>query len=251
MAVSGLRYKQGPEGEQKDMAAASLMYRAVEFMILTGNTVVDEEWRPARIDVVKTFTEISRTVIGAPLLEGEELTINDCTLGEHNEYVKLILLDPGEGEKKEPTRAVMHLMGNSMRMIGNSIVTGLDDGSVNKSRTRHINVMNVPTKLQEYQNDHTERRPKHTAIPEVRTYDVAERANEAFNGAPPGLKTVQNKVYLKTGSGRVAAAIDKEASLLTINDLVKNQDVKVSQDPQAIVKVLGHGWTKAYLMEVG
>ena len=91
-------------------------------------------------------------------------------------------------------------------------------------------------------------------MPEVRTYDVADRANEAFNGAPPGLKilqlTVQNKVYLKTGTGAGAAATDKEASLLTIIDLIKNQDIKVFEDPQAIFKLLGHGWTKAYLMEV-
>ncbi len=109
----------------------------------------------------------------------------------------------------------------------------------------------VPKKLQEYQIDHTERRPKHTAIaPEVGTYDVAERAN----GARPGLTIlqliVQNKLYLKTGTRAGAAAADKEASMLTISDLVKNQDVKAFQDPQAIVKLLGHGWTKAYLMEV-
>ena len=149
---------------------------------------MDEEWRPARIDVVKTFTELSRTVMGAPLLEGAELTVNDCTLREHNEYVKLIMPDPAEGEKKEPTRAVMHLMENSMRMRGNSIVTRLDDGSVKKSRTSHNNVMEVPKKFQEYQIDRTERRQKHTAMPEVRKYDVAERANEAFIRAPPGLK---------------------------------------------------------------
>ncbi len=31
---------------------------------------------------------------------------------------------------------------------------------------------------------------------------------------------------------------------------MKNQDVKVFQDRQAIVNLLGHGWTKAYLMQV-
>ena len=179
------------------MAAAAILYRAIEFMILTEKTV--EEWRPTRIDSVKTLTELSRTVMGAPLLEGAELTINERTLREHKEYVKLIMPEPGRGEKKEPTRSVMHLMENSMRMRCNSIVTILDDGSVKKSRTSHINVMKVPKKFQEYQIDHTKRRPKHTAIPEVRAYDVAELANEAFNGAPPGLKilqlTVQNKVY--------------------------------------------------------
>ncbi len=143
MAVSGPRYKQWPEGEQNAIAAAALMYRAIEFMILARDTVVDEEWRPARIDVVKTFTDLLRTVMGAPLIEGAVLTIDDCTLRERNEYVKLIMPEPGQGEKKEPTRAVMHLMENSMRMRGNSIVTRLDDGSVKKSRTSHLNLMKL------------------------------------------------------------------------------------------------------------
>ena len=84
---------------------------------------------------MKTFTVLSRTVTGTPLLESAELTISDCTLGLHNEYVKLIMPDPGKGEKKEPTRALMHLMENSVRMRAHSVVTRLDDGGV-KSRAR-------------------------------------------------------------------------------------------------------------------
>ncbi len=42
-----------------------------------GNTTVDQNGRPARMDTARVIAELSRTIVSMPLLEGVELTINE------------------------------------------------------------------------------------------------------------------------------------------------------------------------------
>ncbi len=49
LALPGPGYKQWPEGVQKATAAAALMYRAIEFMIFAGDTVVNEDRRESML----------------------------------------------------------------------------------------------------------------------------------------------------------------------------------------------------------
>ncbi len=140
------------------------------------------------MDTARVFSELSKTIISMPLLEGAELTINDVALREHSEFLKLVQPADDEGVRTLPSPAIMHMVETSMRMRGKSVVTRIEDGAVKKSRTSYINTMKAPKKLQEYQIHHYDRLPLHTLMPEVRPFDCAENASKAFHGAPQVLR---------------------------------------------------------------
>ncbi len=108
---------------------------------------MDHSGRPARMDAARVFSELSKTIISMPLLEGAELTINDVALREHSEFLKLVQPADDEGVKTLPSPAIMHVVETSMRMRGNSVVTRMEDGAVENSRTSYLNTMKVPKKL--------------------------------------------------------------------------------------------------------
>ncbi len=60
------------------------MYRDVETTLCGGNIPVDDELTPRRIDYPRLIAELSKTLSTMPLLEGVELTVDDCLLREPN-----------------------------------------------------------------------------------------------------------------------------------------------------------------------
>ncbi len=254
VVVTGPGYAQLPPALQKVMAGKSLTYCATEFAINGGNTAVDENGRPARMETARVFAELSKTIISMPLLEEAELTINDVALREHSEYMRLVQPVDDNGIKASPSPAIMHLVETTMRMRGNSIVTRMEDGAVKKSRTSYVNVMKVPKKLQEYQIHHDDRIPLHTVMPEVRPFDQTQVASAAFQGAPTGIRilqlTLQKRFYTKVGTSLGAAAPDREISGLTISALIRSQELKAFTDPKALIRLFGNGWTTEFLTKV-
>ncbi len=61
-----------------------------EFVLANGSVPIDEHFRPGRQDYLRIFSELSKMVQSIPLLEGGEVTVADCTIREHSEYLKLI-----------------------------------------------------------------------------------------------------------------------------------------------------------------
>ncbi len=57
IVVTGPGYSQLPLALQKVLAGMSLTYRATEFAIMAGNTPVDKNGRPARINAARVFAE--------------------------------------------------------------------------------------------------------------------------------------------------------------------------------------------------
>ncbi len=82
IVVTGPGYKEMPLGIQKVLAGMSLTYRATEFVIMGGTTPVDASLRSRRMDTASVFSELSKTVMSMPLLEGAELTLDDALLRE-------------------------------------------------------------------------------------------------------------------------------------------------------------------------
>ncbi len=58
-----------PTALQKVLADMSLTYRATEFAIMGGNTFVDKNRRPVRMDAARMFAELSKTIVSMPLRE--------------------------------------------------------------------------------------------------------------------------------------------------------------------------------------
>ncbi len=184
IVVTGPGYRQLTLALQKVLAGMSLTYRTTEFAIIGGDTPVDENGRPARMDTVRVFAEFSKTIVSMPLLEEAELTVNDAVLREHSEYMKMIETADSNGVKTAPSPAMMHMAETSMRMRGNSVVTRMEDDFVKKSRTSYANIKKVPKKLQENQIHHEDRIPQLPSMPEVPPFDEAQTASTAVVGAP-------------------------------------------------------------------
>ncbi len=118
VVITGPGYAQLPLALRKLLASMSLNYRATEFAIMGDSAVVDENGRPTRMDTARVFAELSKTLVGMPLLEGAELTINDAGLREHSEYMKLVQPVSDNGVKTPPSSAIMHMVETSMRLRG-------------------------------------------------------------------------------------------------------------------------------------
>ncbi len=99
--MSGPGYKYWPEPLKKATATVALAYREVEAALFAGNMQVNEELRPARMDYPCMLAKLSKVISVMPLLEGVELTVNDCILKEHNVYLKEIQPVDADGKLTE------------------------------------------------------------------------------------------------------------------------------------------------------
>ncbi len=122
----------GPK--QKATAVVALMYRAVEATRCGSAIAVDKDLRPARMDYPRLMSEVLKTVNAMPLLEAAELTIDDCVLREHNDYLRLIQPKGESGKPIEMPEATMKQIERSMRMIGDGLCVRSDGEQ--KFRTR-------------------------------------------------------------------------------------------------------------------
>ncbi len=82
--MAGPGYKHWPEPLRKATATIALAYREVEAALFAGSMQVNAELRPARMDYPCMLAELSKVISAMTLLEGVELTVDDCTLKEHN-----------------------------------------------------------------------------------------------------------------------------------------------------------------------
>ena len=114
--VAAPSYNQWPASIKEGIAIVALMYRDVEATLCGGNISVDDKLRPRPIDYPRLIAELSQTISTMPLLKGVELTVDDCLLREHNEYIHLMQPKGANGATSDPSLA-------SIRKIENTIIT--------------------------------------------------------------------------------------------------------------------------------
>ncbi len=119
--IVGPGYKQWPEAMQKATVVVALMYREVEATTCGSAIAVDKDLRLARMDYLRLMSEVSRTVSAMPLLEAVELTVDDCVLREHNDYLRLIQPKDESGIPIEMPEVTMKQVERSMRIIGDRL----------------------------------------------------------------------------------------------------------------------------------
>ncbi len=134
--VSGPGYKRWPEALQKVIATVAVMYRSLETTICGGDMPIDEFMRPHRIDYPRLLAELSKTLSSMPLLEPLELTIDDCTLREHNAYMRSFQPWNEQQQPNEPPRALLRMVMWTMRITGDGLC-------VRKERQSKFRKMNI------------------------------------------------------------------------------------------------------------
>ncbi len=113
-----------PEALQKVIATVALRYRSLETTQCGGVMPIDEFMRPHRIDYPRLLAELSKTLSSMPLLEPLELTIDDCTLRQHNAYMRSFQPWNEQQEPIEPLKVLLRKIELSMRITGDGSVSG-------------------------------------------------------------------------------------------------------------------------------
>ena len=119
--VSGPGYKSWPETLQKVIATKALMYCSTETTLYGGDMPSDEFMRPHRIGYHRLLSGLSKSLSSMPLLERLELTLDDCTLREHNGNLRLIQPRNKLQEPIEPPKELLLTVERSRTVTGDGL----------------------------------------------------------------------------------------------------------------------------------
>ena len=108
IAVPG--YNQWPASIQNVTAIFALMYRDVGATLCGGIIPVEKDFKPHRIDYPRLTI--------STMLEGVELTVDDCLLREHNEYLHVMQPKDSDGAASDLSLASIREIENTMMIAG-------------------------------------------------------------------------------------------------------------------------------------
>ncbi len=172
--VSSPGYWEWPQALQKVTALVASMYRKLEVTLCAGNMKLDANLRPYRIDDPRMMAELSKTAMSMPLIESLELTLDDCVLREHNEYMKLLQPRGDDGVPLQPPAQLLQMVEKSMQIVGDGVGSGQRKHCTRAARE---NLDKISKKMQDVRQQHKGRLPKPEMIIEVKTFDQVEEAN--------------------------------------------------------------------------
>ncbi len=252
--VSGPGYKSWPLALQKMIATVALMYRSLESTLCGGYMPIEEFMRPHRIDYPRLLSELSKTLSSMPLLEPLELTIDDCTLREHNEYMRMFQPWNERQEPIDPPKALLRLVERSMRITGDGLCIRREGQSKFKTPVSNENIGKISRKFQETRKDLKLRVPKHDTLIEIKTFDAFPNPSTAYLQAPLGRAMLrihlnsELKMKLSTNAG-----VEQTETTLGAQSLSKNL-IKITlpkiETAHKLTAEFGIGWTKEYCAEV-
>ncbi len=189
--VSGPGYKHWPEPLKKATTTVAVAYREIEATLFAGDMQVKDELRPARMDYLCLLAELSKILSAKPLLEGVELTVDDCILKEHNVYLKQIRPVKDDGELMEMTHASVKRIERSMRLVGDGLWVRSDGETKIRTRISSENVDKINRAYQECFIEHKRRVPKHDIVTEIKTFDSFHETKRVFAAAPLEIGSLQ------------------------------------------------------------
>ncbi len=189
--VAGPGYNQWPASIQKVIAIVALMYRDVEATLCGGGIPVDDDLRPRRIDYPRLIAELSKTISTMPLLEGVELTVDDCLLREHKENLHLIQPKYASGMTSDPSLASIRKVENTMRIVGDGLGVRVIAQKRVKTRISTENTGKISRRFMECRQDVKSRTPQHDAIIETKTFDTWQNPASAYREAPVGISLLR------------------------------------------------------------
>ncbi len=249
--VAGPGFKQWPAALQKVTAVVALMYREIEATTCGGMMTVDKELRPARMDYPRLMSEVSKTVSAMPLLEAVELTVDDCVLREHNDYLRLIQPKDESGNPVEISETTMKQIERSMRIMGDKLCTRSDGEQRYSTRVSLENVDKINRVYQECRHEHKKRVPKHNIVTEIKTYDEFHDQRGVFNGAPLGVAlfrlAMQKELRMNLTAGMCAGAAEEKMGSITLRTLVEENKFPGMDEVTKMMAELGVGWVKEFL----
>ena len=104
---------------------------------------MDKCFRPYRIGYPRVIVELSRTLTAMPLIEPLDLTIDDCALREHNEYIRKLQPRNDDGEPLAPPIALLRMVEKSMRIVGDGLCVRTEDQSKYRTRASNENINRI------------------------------------------------------------------------------------------------------------
>ncbi len=121
-----------------------------------------------------------------PLIGSLELTIEDCVIREHNEYLKLLQPRNDDGVPLQPPQ-LLQTIEKSMLIVGDGVCVCREGQRKHSTRAAYENLDKISKKVQDARQQHKGRLPRPNMIIEVKTFDQVEEVNQAFSCAPLGL----------------------------------------------------------------
>ncbi len=191
------------------------MYRQLESTLCGGSIPVDKYLRPHRIDYPRVIVELSRTLTAMTLKEPLELTIYDCALREHNEYMRMLQPRSEDGEPLTPPISLIRMVEKSMRTVGDGLCVRKEGQNKYRTRASNENIDKISKRFQESRQHHKSRLPTHDAILEVKTFGETTEPASMYVNAPLGVALL--RLYLnrelKMTNGTNAGAMQTEIAL--------------------------------------
>ncbi len=190
---------------------------------------------------------LSKVISEMPLLEGVELTVDDCILKERNVYLKQI----------QPVDTDGKLIGMS-EMDRDKLIDPCDSSSdgETKIRTRISSekVDKINRAFQECRIEHKRRVPKHDIVTEIKTFDSFHVPSQAFSAASLGVVllqlAMQRQINLNLAGGACAAATEENMGHMTLKDLVGMIKFPGIGRVKKLIAEFGVGWVEGFLYEV-
>ncbi len=167
------------------------------------------------------IVELSKTISALPLLEGVELSPDDCMLREHNAYLRLLQPEDDAGEPIEPSLTLTRRIEATMRIVDDGPGVRVEGQSKVKTRVSTENISKVPKKFPEFRQEHEFRIPRHDAMVEVKTFDVWLNPKSAYRDAPLGVGLM--RLYLNRN---LKLRVGTNAGILQTEESLGNQSLK-------------------------
>ncbi len=156
-----------------------------------------------------------------PLLEGVELTVDDCILKEHNVYLRQIQPVGTDENLIEMSEMNARQIEKSMRLVVDGLCVRTDGEAKIRTRISSENVDKINRAYQECRIEHKRRVPKHDIVNEIKTFDSFHEPRQAFSAQSFGIGllhlAMQRQINLNLAAGACAEATEEKMGQMTLN----------------------------------
>ncbi len=216
-----------------------------------GNIKLDANLRPHRIDYSRMMTKLSKTLMSMPLIESLDLTIEDCVIREHNEYLKLLQPRNDEGVPLQPPSQLLQMMEKSMLIVGDGVCVRREGQRKHSTRAAYENLEKISKEMQDARQQHKGRLPRPNMIIEVKK---VEEVNQAFSCAPLGLAFLRlytrAEMKMRVGTNARAAQTEQAIGSQSLKKFVEAKNIRKFDTVKKFASEFGIGWTPEYHEEV-
>ncbi len=196
------------------------------------------------------MSEMSKTLImmSMPLIESLELTLDDCVLREHIEYLKLLQPKNDDGVPLQPPAELLQVIERSMQIVADGFCVRREGQLKHRTRDAYENLDKLSKKVQDARQQHKGRLPKPDMIIEVKTFDQIEGTSQSFSCAPLGLTLLRlyarTDLKMKVGTNAGAPQAERAIGAHSLKKFLEAKKMAKLDTVKKFSSEYGIGWTQ-------